>query len=66
MYCSIDIAFNCYCIIKHANITMCRIEHMYYRKSISRVIINEREKYDEIRLLLSIMQDSDEKILDSV
>ena len=45
---------------------MCRIEHMYYRKSISRVIINEREKYDEIRLLLSIMQDSDEKILDSV
>ena len=46
MYCSIDMAFNCYCIIKHANITMCRIEHMYYREGISSVIIDENVKYN--------------------
>ena len=70
MYCCIGIAFNCYCIIEHANITMCRIEHMYYREGISSVIIDEITNtsissipttFDEIRILLSIMQDSDEK-----
>ena len=47
-------AFNCYCIIKHANITMCRIEHMYYREGISSVIIDENVKYNtypEFRLI---------------
>ena len=61
MYCSIDIAFNCYCIIEHANITMCRIKHMYYEDGINMVIINDSVKYDtylEIRY-------SDEKMLDS-
>ena len=46
MYCSIDIAFNCYCIIKLANITMCRIGYMYYREGINRIIINENVKYN--------------------
>ena len=48
-------AFNCYCIIKHANITMCKIEHMYYREGISSVIIDKNVKYNN----------SDEKMLDS-
>ena len=54
MYCSIDIAFNCYFIIKHANINMCRIESMYYRDGISMVIINDGVKYNN----------SDEKMLE--
>ena len=45
MYCSIDIAFNCYFIIKHANINMCIIESMYYRDGISMVLINDSVKY---------------------
>ena len=58
MYCCIGIAFNCYCIIEHANITMCRIKHMYYDNGINMVIINDSVKYDtylEIRLPLPLI-----------
>ena len=44
---------------------MCRIEHMYYREGISSVIIDENVKYNTYPEFRLIMQDSDEKMLDS-
>lgn len=59
MYSCIErIAFNCYCINEHENITMCRVEHLYYRDDIGMVIINDDVKYMtclEIRLPLNFI-----------